>query len=202
MSFVTVSVKPYVAPSSVHPLKVKPFFTGFFGLRTVSPSFTVNDSTSDPSANAPPSAMKVTMRSVTPGSFSHFALSAMSFVTASAKSYSAPPSVHPWKVKPALRGSSCGRGAFPPCSTRCSCGSGSPPSAMKLTVCSLDSHCASSTRSSVTGSVKSYSALPSIHPVRAEPFFTGSVGRFANVPFATSTSIRSDPSANLPPFAT
>ena len=172
ISFVTAVMKSYASPFSVHPWRVKPSLMGSsFGRGTLFPSCTVNTITSDPSANLPPSAMKVTVRSVTPGFTCHFALSTMLSVTVSVeKLYPTPLSVHSWKVKPSLAGFGTGCCAFAPFCNFCTAGCGSPPSVMKCTVHHDDafsSHCATSSILLVTGSVKSYSAPLSFHPMKA-----------------------------------
>ena len=145
------------------------------------------------------------MCTVTPGSFSHCALSTMFAVTAVVKSYAAPSSVQPFKVKPAFF-TSIGFCAVPFFFTICARGSGAPPLAMKVTVkISMPgpgSHRASSTRSSFTGRVKSYAAPRSIHSPKVKSVRVGFSGCTSTAPSATVNSIRFFPSANAPPFAT
>ena len=193
MSFVTAVVKLYSTPSSIHSWKVKPSFTGAVGFSTVFPSCTVNDCTSEPSANLPPSAMKVTVCSVTLGSlFTHCAFSTMSFVTAVVKSYASPFNVHPWRVKPSLMGSSCGRDTlFPSCTVNIITSdpfANLPPNAMKVTVRSVTPeftcHFAFSTMSFVTAAIKLYGTPSSIQSWKVKPSLTGFIaGCWALSPF-------------------
>ena len=125
----TGRVKSYAAPRSIHPLKVKSTpREGFAGASTRLPSATLNSIRLFPSANVPPFATKTTVYFLIAGVLScHSAFSTMSFVTVSVvKSYAAPFSVHPWKVKPSLAGSA-GCCALFPLFTSCTGGSGLPP---------------------------------------------------------------------------
>ena len=140
MFAVTAVVKSYAAPSSVHPFSLKPSFFTSFGSCAFSPFFTVCTRGS----GAPPLAMKVTVKVATPGFGVHRASSTRSSFTGRVKSYSAPRSIHPPKVKSVRVGFSGCISTAPSAtmnSIRFFPSANVPPFATKTTVCSVATAC-------------------------------------------------------------